>query len=91
MRGSPDDLFYYCWTMVVTKDIGLDRSSRDSGLRLAALPFVIGWATAKTSARKHYFQTTEDYFARAANDEFNVKQNPKQRAAVSIRGDLQSA
>lgn len=38
-------------------------------------------------ARKHYFQTTEDHFARAASDDSEAKQNPKQSAAVSTRGD----
>ena len=37
-------------------------------------------------ARKHYFQTTDDHFARAASDDSKAKQNPKQSAAVSTRG-----
>ncbi len=40
-------------------------------------------------ARKHYFQTTDDHFARAVNDETEAKQNPKQSAAASTRGDSQ--
>jgi integrase len=38
-------------------------------------------------ARKHYFQTTDDHFARAATEATKAKQNPKQSAAVTTRGD----
>jgi len=40
-------------------------------------------------ARKHYFQTTDDHFARALNDESKAKQNPKQLVAVSARNESQ--
>ena len=42
-------------------------------------------------ARKHYFQTTDDHFARAAEPNTEAKQNPKQLAAVWCGGDSQSA
>lgn len=39
-------------------------------------------------ARKHYFQTTDDHFARAV-DAAKAKQNPKQPVTVSSRDDSQ--
>jgi integrase len=38
-------------------------------------------------ARKHYYQTTDEHFARAANDEPKAKQNPKQSVTVFIGGE----
>lgn len=38
-------------------------------------------------ARKHYFQTTDEHFARATNGDNKAKQNPKQPVAVATRGD----
>ena len=38
-------------------------------------------------ASKHYLQTTDDHYARAAGDRSEAKQNPKQPAAVSNRRD----
>jgi hypothetical protein len=37
--------------------------------------------------RKHYDQTTDNHFSRAANDEAKAKQNPKQSEAVLNRSE----
>jgi integrase len=41
-------------------------------------------------ARKHYYQTTDDHYARVLTDEAKPKQNPKQPESVSGGGESQS-
>ena len=65
------------------------RSSRQTELAESFPSHVVcDWlGNSEDIARKHYYQTTDDHFARAASDDSKAKQNPKQPAAVSTRGD----
>ena len=68
------------------------RSSRQTELAESFPSHVVcDWlGNSEDIARKHYFQTTDDHFARAASDDSKAKQNPKLLAAVSTRGDSQT-
>jgi integrase len=67
------------------------RSSRQTELAESFPSHVVcDWlGNSEDIARKHYFQTTDDHFERAASEETEAKQNPKQLVAVSIGADSQ--
>ena len=67
------------------------RSSRQTELDEKFPSHVVcDWlGTSEDIARKHYLQTTDDHFARAASDDSEAKQNPKQLAAVLGRSNSQ--
>ncbi len=69
------------------------RSSRQTELAESFPSHVVcDWlGNSEDIARKHYFQTTDDHFARAASDDSKAKRNPKQSAAVSTREDSRLA
>lgn len=67
------------------------RSSRQTELAEQFPSHVVcSWlGNSEDIARKHYYQTTDEHFARAIGDAEQAKQNPKQLAAVSSRNESQ--